>query len=239
MHSSGKETVSSIKELLAWAKATRRKTDHVLFRGQRKPWPLLPGLSRLSNNSRVLEREDKLFSSFKEKAKDSLHLIPTNDWDWLVVAQHHGLPTRLLDWTKNPKVALWFALETAEQHNDSDPVIWMMCPDAEDYIEQNNKARPFVGTRTKLFETEFTIPRIRAQKGRFSVFKHVEKSSKGFVPLEKNKYLKNRLYSVRVDSRAIPAMVSELRAHGYHRDTIYPPELDEVAKQVRNEILEG
>jgi type I restriction enzyme M protein len=50
-----------------------------------------------------------MLEKFKREAIPYLTIKPNDDWDWLALAQHHGLPTRLLDWTQNPLVAVGIA----------------------------------------------------------------------------------------------------------------------------------
>jgi len=225
---------SSIYDFEEWLKNVSDKTSVSVFRGQRRYWPLLPRVIEGCKRGTVLEQEGELFSRFKADAGRCLHVIPKTDWDWLVVAQHHGLPTRLLDWSFDPFVALWFALENYLKP-ESEPEVWVLNPKKEDYVIPRTGMRPFQGARTKVFKPTFRIPRVREQKGCFTLFKYVKKSKSEFVPLEQNVRLRQRLQRFRVASYSCEKMRGWLEKKGYTHDRMYP-DINEVAKQIKHEI---
>jgi len=102
------------------------------FRGHRKvEWPLASALSRYFRAFRIDPRawsnqEGRILRIFKRKAHQFLAQPPAHDDDfqWLALMQHHGAPTRLLDFTWSPYVAAFFALERAT----GDAAVWALNP---------------------------------------------------------------------------------------------------------------
>jgi hypothetical protein len=72
--------------------------------------------------SASVELERHLYRNFRKYARTPGE-VPLNDWDWLAVAQHHALPTRVLDWTFSPLVALHFATWDVSV-SAADGVVW-------------------------------------------------------------------------------------------------------------------
>ena len=184
------DCVQSLAGFLSFVEKHCEQFDHVLFRGQRQHWTLLPKLARLRMRGEldVLAAEIKMLASFKSRAVALLDSTPETEWDWLSIAQHHGMATRLLDWTTNPLAALWFAVERpAVQRKEA--VVWVFTHAEEDLVEDPSAAAsPFDLDRTRVFQPKHITRRIVAQHGWFTV--HHRRGASGFVPMEKNERLR-------------------------------------------------
>lgn len=157
--------------------------DRVIFRGQRKEkkWPLVPLVGRNPDRSRCLWKEKEILEEFRRESIPYIDRVPVNDWQWLALAQHNRLPTRLLDWTTNPLVALWFAVK--DSANETEPgVIWAFHYDKDIAVfNTTDRDSPFSIERTHVYFPEHVYPFIQAQAGVFTVH-HKEGTNPGRFP---------------------------------------------------------
>ncbi len=117
--------INSISELLGHLQNDIGTYDEdIWFRGQGHfDWKLTPGVFRFSDKY----SETTLLTRFKQSASLLIDTSPKDDFDWLFLMQHYGVPTRLLDWTESPLVALYFAI-SSEEYIDDDSALWMLKP---------------------------------------------------------------------------------------------------------------
>ena len=106
----------------SWNPLIERYRSKYVFRGlSDAQYPLLTSLQRLGGPYPELERH--LLRNFRKYSGLNEATLDYSDWQWLTLAQHHGLPTRLLDWTYSPLVALHFATRNIDRY-DADGVVW-------------------------------------------------------------------------------------------------------------------
>jgi len=107
---------------------TGRRRDTGIYRGASDAdAPLLTSLDRLGGTSpphSKADLEEHILRNFIRYSRPYLGTEPLDDWELLVSAQHHGVPTRLLDWTYSPLVAAFFA--TRPTKDERDRAVWRL-----------------------------------------------------------------------------------------------------------------
>lgn len=137
------------------------------FRGHGdKDWPIIPSAFRA--NKYGIQNDDQLVK-WRQASSRFANPRPQSDLEWLVLAQHYGVPTVLLDWTTNPLIALFFASEPAESRNPG--VVIQFSRSAFQVLTKPEKAKPFSENRRKpaLLDTSAMNPRTLAQDSAMSI----------------------------------------------------------------------
>lgn len=136
-----------------------------VFRGHSDAeYSLTPSVAR-SDRQDHAKYEKSLFAMFRREAREYVDPL-SSKWEWLALAQHHGLPTRLLDWSANPLVALYYAVE---KHDDRDGKVYALYAPKQYSEERTRRESPFELLRPVKYRPATVTPRIRAQEGLFVV----------------------------------------------------------------------
>lgn len=190
----------------------------VIYRGMKSvDFPLIPKIGRVVPPDSVGSREKnehEILRLFKERAFQYLDFTPATDWDWLAIGQQYGLPTRLLDWTDNPLVACFFAVD---ESSDNDSVIYAY--DNDSYISVEKYPDPFKYKQVGKFVPKHLIRRITTQGGLFTIhpnpFEPFESKDmdKIIIPNEIRTGLKKTLNKYGVDKFSLFPSLDGLAAH--------------------------
>lgn len=113
----------TVSDFLDALKNALSPSELAWYRGQANlKWSLAPSLER---EARYQGAEVAMLKFFKQRAHPFLDVNPASEWEWLFLAQHHEMPTRLLDWSENPLMGLYFA---AQSDLEEDGGVWILRP---------------------------------------------------------------------------------------------------------------
>ena len=237
--------ISQLSEYFRYLEAENRGPRLTLYRGQLQDWPLLPNIAR--DSECLLQVEAEMFDAFRREAVGIIGNTPDNLWDWIALAQHHRLPTRLLDWTKNPLAGLWFAVRQSTKDPRCPGVVWVLKAEDADVVRDvsGNPGRfdkspsaksPLQVEKTMVFEPRHVTARIRAQAGMVTIHRCID--GELTTPLEKDPDYVNRLTKLSVPADHVDELRAQLLDCGVHDGSLFP-DLDGLASKIRIGFLRG
>lgn len=222
--------VDSVEEYLKLIKERKARRmaegnyEDFLFRGQVTDTPLLPKICRLKAKGEIIDVERKLLREFKRTNPLLIEqLRPMDDWDYLTLGQHFGLPTRLLDWTNNALTALWFATANTDCHvqePNEDALVWLLMSEANDFDLDLEEVHPFDVTETKMIRPRIIKQRINNQSGIFSVMSTRDLKEKRFMN-ESDSY-NQKLVKIKIARNSFTEIRNDLNTVGVNAFTIFP-----------------
>lgn len=227
--------ICSVQELLDHIDNEYAPNDHFfrsIYRGQSNDsWEVIPSLFRIQSNQRFKLLENHYLDRFKRMSYGMLKQIPDTDSEWFTLAQHHGLPTRLIDWTYNPLVALYFAVENS--HIDG-ALFHIVVEDIELFELQGHKKKKVKFESPRYLKSNHISNRVSSQSGcflEFPVFDNCPISLREYFESENNDDLLD-LRKLTIPSKSKPRIRKQLDDLGINEFFIYP-DLDGLSRYIK------
>lgn len=228
---SRKALVRSVRDLLEILDVEGERNR--VYRGHRDwRWHLLSSLHRVFAQSdaepgTIREFQQRLMDEFRRRVarwrwEDR---PPQSEWEWLFLAQHSGLPTRLLDWSENPLVALYFAVRDPGASKD-DAVIYCY-QHASEAITLDLLSKSSDGDRIELVRPPFFNEQMYAQRSVFTVEPYSVKDTSNNSGGLSHWYISHK---------CVARIRSELKELGISEATLFPG-LRTLAEELREEAM--
>ena len=246
------EYIERIKQLRAFRGIDKEirygEIESVWFRGHEQArWKLTPRLYRPEYRG---SSEAEIRQEFQIRAQQLLQggRLPTDKWEWYFLMQHYGAPTRLLDWTDNPLVALYFALHSPtddKRQPDTDAAVWVLNSwwlnrrsvagiegpmlsdwhEAQRYLLDLEKAfsrkREVRVGRPAAIDPPHVDRRLAAQGSHFVIFG----SNRDLMRMKAAKSKRDRIWQIakiRISRRATSSLRADLDLCGITRPLLFP-----------------
>ena len=225
--------IQSLSDLIHFVRTHSYEGYATLYRGQPQKWSLLPKVARFlptdQDTDDLSKIERRMFGEFRRIAISFAPDLPIDAWEVLAIAQHHGLPTRLLDWSYNPAVAAWFAVTNSNSRKPA--IIWMHVPGNDDFVDEDERAQsPFKLKRYVVFQPRHVTARIRAQDGVFTAHA-INQSTGAFPAFERKGDHRECMIRLEIPRRYIEQIRYDLDLIGIHIGTLFP-NLDGLASKL-------